>query len=161
MSGRESRRASGDNPYRRRGGRPGPEKPPPQTTLGKQLSVRLRDMGPSLIPDQSILNEVNPKVLELNVKDLTDLATEISGLDSFNPKVKSLTVEDRQDIEAIFYEARIKGLTSSEGAQGGAEPELFDNWSCCCCTPCCCCAAVDIDPFEDDRLLESERLVEA
>jgi hypothetical protein len=106
-------------------------------------------MGPTVIPDESILRDVNPKVLDLTIQDLTDLADELAGLDSHNPSVKSLRAEDLQDIEAIFYESRVRAFRGRGGARPGeVQAEIFDNWSCCCCTPCCSCAASETDPFD-------------
>jgi len=156
------------NPFRRRheGAEPEEERTPRReeverrdgrTLLGEEKGRRIRDMGSTIIPDESVLEDVNPQVLNLTPLDLEDLALEIAGLDSHNTKVKGLKAEDLQDIEAIFFEAKIRGIESQSRRPGGRpdtagdmEPEIFDNWSCCCCTPCCCCAAAEVDPFDAD-----------
>jgi hypothetical protein len=86
----------------------------------------------------------SPKIAELTVKDLNDLALEFSGVPSKNPVVSELTLEDIQDIESVFYDFKVaagKDLIQRAGIAGRAGSV---DVSCCCCTPCCCCAATDM-----------------
>jgi hypothetical protein len=121
----------------------------PETELARERGKKIRDLGPSIIVDEAVLKKVSPRVLDLTVLDLQDIADEIAGLDSFNPKAKAINAKDLQDIESIFNGAKGKGIQSRGGPQGAAEPEIFGGWSCCCCTPCCCCAATEVDPFQE------------
>jgi hypothetical protein len=164
-----SRSMSSDNPFRRKKKGTESEASDSSTTIyARQLRTKIKDMGPTLIPDPSILEEVNPRVLDLSVKDLQDLASQISGVESNNPRVRNLNAQDLQDIEAVFYEAKIKAIQTQGsgtpfeyrpepgelGAEGEVEAQFFDGWSCCCCTPCCSCAAADVDPFDGDAPTE-------
>jgi hypothetical protein len=159
--------SSSENPFRRKKKGTESEASSESSTLyARQLRTKIRDMGPTLIPDRTILNEVNERVLDLSVKDLNDLASQLAGVDSNNPKVRNISASDLQDIEAIFYEAKSTAIQTREsggqfeykpepgelGIEGEVEAQFFDGWSCCSCTPCCCCAAAVVDPLDDNEV---------
>jgi hypothetical protein len=77
--------SSSENPFRRKKKGTESEASSESSTLyARQLRTKIRDMGPTLIPDRSILNEVNERVLDLSVKDLNDLASQLAGVESNN-----------------------------------------------------------------------------
>jgi hypothetical protein len=90
----------------------------------------------------------NPRVADLNVKDLNDLATEFLGVRSRNPAVARLTIADMEDLEGIFMEYKVNTARELQG-QAAATGVVSAEWSvsCCCCTPCCSCAAAEMDPI--------------
>lgn len=83
-----------------------------------------------------------PKVAELTVEDLNDLAQEFSGIPSKNPRVADLTLEDISDLEAVFFDFKV--AAGRELHRAGDLKAASVDVSCCCCTPCCCCAATDM-----------------
>ena len=95
------------------------------------------------------LDKASPKVRELRVADLNDLARKFQGVDVANPNIQDLSVDDYRSLEDVFQGYKQHLLERAEGGEAviPGEEEIFDNWSCCCCTPCCCCAAADVDPF--------------
>ena len=108
---------------------------------GAEKAEDRRTVAELNLVDPAVLAEM-PKIAELTVEDLEDLASEFSGLDSGNQRVKDLSVEDIQDLEGVFFQFRAGAL---QKAATGAEGELEWSISCCSCTPCCCCAAVDVE----------------
>jgi hypothetical protein len=106
---------------------------------GALLRRKVRDMG--------LGDPKNPKVSDLTVKDLNDLATEFQGVRSRNAKVASLTIADMEDLEGVFMEYKVntaRDLQTQASASGAVSAEW--SVSCCCCTPCCSCAAAEMDP---------------
>lgn len=94
--------------------------------------------------------KATPRVRELDIQDLNDLATKFHGHEVDNPKVQALTLEDIQSIEEVFSGAKEEGARRAqrEGLPGPTPEEPIDwSISSCCCTPCCCCAAAEVDPF--------------
>jgi hypothetical protein len=110
--------------------------------LTKEYQLRtIKDLG-LVKPD--VLERL-PKVADLTVHDLNDLAAEFSGVPTENERVSALTLEDIQDIESVFYEFKVaagRELVKQGSPVGGAKSSV--DVSCCCCTPCCCCAATDM-----------------
>ena len=95
-----------------------------------------------LVPDEVL--KQSPKIAELTVRDLNDLALEFSGVPSKNEVVSNLSLDDIQDIEGVFYQFKVaagRDLVKKAG-KGGKAGSV--DVSCCCCTPCCCCAATDM-----------------
>jgi len=133
-----------ENPFRRALGESesdfhpfGKDKP----NLTKDLQTRtIKDLG--LV--QPELLERTPKIAELTVHDLNDLASEFSGVPTSNRRVAELSLEDIQDIESVFYEFKVGAGREliKQGKTPGAASSV--DVSCCCCTPCCCCAATDM-----------------
>jgi hypothetical protein len=120
-----------------------PPRENPALAVEKRKVKDIEDLGSENV------QKATPKVRELRVKDLNDLARRLQGVDVRNPNIDDLGVEDYQSIEEVFQGYKRQLL---ERAQRGeqvvpGEEEIFDNWSCCCCTPCCCCAAAEVDPF--------------
>jgi hypothetical protein len=111
------------------------------TEGGAEKAEDLRTVAELNLVDPAVLAEM-PKIAELTVEDLEDLASEFAGLDSGNSKVKDLTVEDIQDLEGVFFQFRAGALQKAATGDAG---ELEWSISCCSCTPCCCCAAVDVE----------------
>lgn len=108
--------------------------------LSKQQ--QLRTVAELDLVDREVLGRF-PKVADLTVRDLNDLAAEFSGVPTNNPKVAELSLEDIQDIEGVFYEFKV--AAGRDLARLGGKNELASvDVSCCCCTPCCCCAATDM-----------------
>ncbi len=108
---------------------------------GGEKSEDRRTVAELNLVDPAVLAEM-PRIAELTVEDLEDLASEFSGLDSGNNKVKDLTVEDIQDLEGVFFQFRAGAL---QKAASGGDGTLEWSISCCSCTPCCCCAAADVE----------------
>jgi hypothetical protein len=110
----------------------------------KQHIHEIRDLEPHL-------KNATPKVRELTVGDLDDLATKFKGHDPGNPKVAALNLQDLQSLEASFQGLRQEAARRAqhEGVPGEPTPADPEDWSisCCSCTPCCCCAAAEVDPF--------------
>jgi len=117
-----------DNPFRR-------EMP----NLTKQQQTRT--VADLQLVKEDVLQRV-PKVADLTVRDLNDLAAEFSGIPTKNPKVAELSLEDIQDIESVFFEFKV--AAGRDLAQLGRNDLAAVDVSCCCCTPCCCCAATDM-----------------
>jgi BMFP domain-containing protein YqiC len=86
--------------------------------------------------------ERTPRIADLTVRDLNDLAAEFSGVPTNNPKVAALSLEDIQDIESVFFDFKV--AAGKDLAQIGKGQLASVDVSCCCCTPCCCCAATDM-----------------
>jgi hypothetical protein len=122
---------------------PQPRGDNPALEVERRKINEVKDLG-----DEN-LRKATPKVRELRVKDLNDLARKLHGLDVRNPTVDDLSVEDYRSIEEVFQGYKQQLLERAERGENvvPGEEEIFDNWSCCCCTPCCCCAAADVDPF--------------
>jgi hypothetical protein len=126
-----------------------PARRPPKA--GARTKVKDLDMPAKLA------EKASPRVRELTIGDLNDLAARANGVSVQNDTLGELTADDVRSLEEVFQEAKISmasqvGSLAQQGiAEGdeGLEGELFDNWSCCCCTPCCCCAAADVDPFAE------------
>lgn len=102
----------------------------------------LRTVEELNIVDPEVLRSM-PKVAQLTVKDLNDLASEFNGIPTGNPKIKEFTLEDLQDLEGVFFEYKVAVMRQVQPGQGIAGEEW--RVSCCCCTPCCCCAAADVE----------------
>jgi hypothetical protein len=112
---------------------------------------RLRTVADLQLVDKEVLDRT-PKIRDLTVHDLNDLAEEFSGIPTNNPRVSDLTLEDIQDLEGVFFEFKIatgrdmiavatgRDQIASARPVGGTSVDV----SCCCCTPCCCCAAADM-----------------
>ncbi|HEY0640450.1 MAG TPA: hypothetical protein VGD67_22705 [Pseudonocardiaceae bacterium] len=92
-----------------------------------------------LVPDEVLAK--SPRVRDLTVRDLNDLAAEFAGVPTNNPRVSELTLEDIQDIEGVFYDFKV--AAGRDLARLGTDQLASVDVSCCCCTPCCCCAATD------------------
>jgi hypothetical protein len=120
-------------------GRPRTEPTTPEVRKIKEIE----DLG------EDALRRATPKVRELRVKDLNDLARRLQGVDVMNPSLDDLQIEDLRSLEDAFQGYKQSLLEQAERGEVKipGEEEIFDNWSCCCCTPCCCCAAADVDPF--------------
>ena len=103
---------------------------------------QLRTIAQLNLVDPSVL-EKTPKIRDLTVRDLNDLAAEFTGIDTNNPRVADLTLQDIQDIEGVFFEFKL-AQARDLGARGLEELALEVDVSCCCCCPCCCCAAADM-----------------
>jgi hypothetical protein len=82
-----------------------------------------------------------PRIRDLTVHDLNDLAEEFSGIPTGNSRVASLSLDDLQDLEGVFFE--FKRSVGSDLVNRRATVSSVDV-SCCCCTPCCSCAAADM-----------------
>ncbi|GAA2911815.1 hypothetical protein GCM10010517_78390 [Streptosporangium fragile] len=85
--------------------------------------------------------ETMPKVRDLTVNDLNDLAAEFSGIPTGNRRVADLSLDDLQNLEGVFFE--FKRAVGKDLVTRGAAVSSVDV-SCCCCTPCCSCAAADM-----------------
>lgn len=104
---------------------------------------QLRTIAQLNLVDASVL-ERTPKIRDLTVRDLNDLAAEFTGIDTNNPRVSDLTLQDIQDIEGVFFEFKL-AQGREIGARGLEELAAVDiDISCTCTTPCCCCAATDM-----------------
>ena len=108
------------------------------------LRRKVADLG---LGDPSVLAR-NPRVADLSVKDLNDLAQEFQGVRSRNPNVARLTIQDMQDLEGVFMEYKLDAARQLQ-AQASAQGVVSAEWSisCCCCTPCCSCAAAEMEPI--------------
>lgn len=107
--------------------------------LRKQSQLRtLRDLD---LATPEVLDR-NPKVADLTVHDLNDLAREFTGVPTRNEKIADLSLEDIQDIEGVFLEFKVAAV--KDLARVGRGDLASVDVSCCCCTPCCCCAAADM-----------------
>ena len=100
-----------------------------------------------------VFGKATPRVQELTINDLENLAQVARGGGGAAGAVAELTPEDIRSLEDSFREAKLQAADAlARRAKGQSlspeEEEIFWNWSCCCCTPCCCCAAADVDPFE-------------
>jgi hypothetical protein len=105
------------------------------------------------------LKMATPKVKQLQVKDLEDLARRFHGVDVENSKLDKLKFEDFQSLETVFQGYKQKALQDAARARPARAPVKSTNGGgsgsagscgvnvCCCCTPCCCCAAAAVDPF--------------
>jgi hypothetical protein len=93
-----------------------------------------------LVPPEVL--EKTPKIRDLTVRDLNDLAAEFAGVPTHNATVSELTLEDIQDIEGVFYDFKV--AAGRDLARVGTDQLASVDVSCCCCTPCCCCAATDM-----------------
>lgn len=101
---------------------------------------QLRTIAEMNLVDRSVLERA-PKVRDLTVNDLNDLASEFMGIPSNNERVASLTLEDIQDLEGVFFQFKVSALRD---VATSADDLAAVDVSCCCCTPCCCCAATDM-----------------
>lgn len=119
-----------------------PDAAVPAPDLRRSLTRRVKDL--SLGPSKQL---ATPRVNDLTIKDLNDLAAEFSGVQSNNPKLASLSLEDLNSIEAVFVDVKLNvaKVTRAAAASSAGAPAV--NVSCCCCTPCCCCAAAVTEPF--------------
>lgn len=113
----------------------------PVTNLRKQ--GQLRTVADLQLVDKEVL-ERTPKIRDLTVHDLNDLADEFSGIPTNNPRVSDLTLEDIQDLEGVFFEFKVATGRDMIASARAAQRETTVDVSCCCCTPCCCCAAADM-----------------
>lgn len=82
-----------------------------------------------------------PRIRDLTVHDLEDLASEFTGIPTGNERVTALNLNDLQDLEGVFFE--FKRSVGRDVARHGGTVRSVDV-SCCCCTPCCSCAAADM-----------------
>jgi hypothetical protein len=103
-----------------------------------------------------VLRKATPKVRELTVRDLNDLASAMAGLEIYNPKVKKLQIDDLNSLEEVFKGSKDKALGRLESVGRSranletlAAEAVGVDVSCCCCTPCCCCAATEVNPFAE------------
>ncbi|MBB2909823.1 hypothetical protein FHS43_001069 [Streptosporangium becharense] len=116
----------------------GPDALQRATNLKREEQLRtVADLGLAT-PEQL---ESNPKVRDLTINDLNDLAAEFSGIPTNNRRVAELTLDDLQDLEGVFFE--FKRAVGRDLVTRGASVSSVDV-SCCCCTPCCSCAAADM-----------------
>ena len=113
------------------------------TRPSPRKAAELRTIAELRLVDRALLDRT-PRIAELTVHDLNDLAAEFSGIPTANARVADLTIEDIQDIEAVFVDFKLsagRDLTASASSlKAGTSVDI----SCCCCTPCCCCAATDM-----------------
>jgi hypothetical protein len=105
------------------------------------------------------LKMATPKVKQLQVKDLEDLARRFHGVEVENSKLDKLQFDDFKSIEDVFQGYKHKALEDAARARpakapvkptgdgGGSSAGSCGVNVCCCCTPCCCCAAAAVDPF--------------
>lgn len=110
--------------------------------------MRVRDMRD--IPQESRA-QASPRVLELSVRDLEDLALKLSGVPTTNRVIDELTFEDMRSLEDVFQAYKASKFEALSGPENiGAIEELAKicDSTCCCCTPCCTCAAAEVDPIE-------------
>jgi hypothetical protein len=122
----------------------------PDDRLNPEKDAQLRQVR-NMGFDRELLAQVSPKVLDLTVSDLNDLAKKFVGIDVKNDAVNSMTIEDLQGMEALFADAKtriLQNVAGSIGDMGNVTNLVSVDVSCCCCTPCCCCAASDTSPFE-------------
>jgi hypothetical protein len=103
--------------------------------------------------DPKIFGSATPRVQELTIADLNQLAAVASGAAVPAGKLAALDADDIRSLDDAFHEAKLQSADllarRLKQREGVAEDEEFlDGWSCCCCSPCCCCAAADVDPFE-------------
>jgi hypothetical protein len=119
-------------------------KPDGRNNIQEQQTRTVADLG---LVDPGTLERM-PKVGELTVRDLNDLAAEFSGVKTNNTQVAELSLEDLQNIEEVFFDFKVAAGRdlSRTLARGGTVGDLAAavDVSCCCCTPCCCCAATDM-----------------
>lgn len=101
---------------------------------------QLRTVAELNLVEPSVLRK-SPKIAELTVHDLNDLASEFSGVPTRNERVAELSLEDIQDIEGVFFDFKV--AAGRDLARSGIDGLKSVDVSCCCCTPCCCCAATD------------------
>ncbi len=113
------------------------------------------------------LKMATPKVKQLQVKDLEDLARRFHGVDVENSKLDKLQFADFQSLENVFQGYKHKALEDAARARPAKAPVKSGNGGgggcgtagscgvnvCCCCTPCCCCAAAAVDPFASEEAL--------
>jgi hypothetical protein len=109
------------------------------------------------------LKRATPKVKQLQVKDLEDLARRFHGVEVENSKIDKLELEDFKSLEDVFQGYKHKALEQASRAKPARAPVKSTNGGgtggaggcgvnvCCCCTPCCCCAAAAVDPFEAEE----------
>jgi hypothetical protein len=110
------------------------------------------------------LRKATPKVKQLQVKDLEDLARRFHGVDVENSKIDKLQLEDFKSLEDVFQGYKHKALEQASRAKPARAPVKSTNGGggtggaggcgvnvCCCCTPCCCCAAAAVDPFAPEE----------
>jgi hypothetical protein len=109
------------------------------------------------------LKKATPKVKQLQVKDLEDLARRFQGVEVENSKLDKLQVQDFKSLEDVFqgYKQRqlqvalkakpAKAPVKGGGNGGGGGAGGCGINVCCCCTPCCCCAAASVDPFAPEE----------
>jgi len=151
--------ASDDNPFRRALDEREDTEPVGRRELARRVPFdelekkevltkreQLRTVADLKIADPALLRR-NPKVADLTVRDLNDLAAQFSGIPTHNPKVAKLTIEDMQDIEGIFLEYKLSAAVGVADLVRGRAPSASVDVSCCCCTPCCCCAAAEVEPI--------------
>lgn len=115
----------------------------PTNNLFHQQTRTVAELG---IADRGVLERM-PKVGELTVRDLRDLAAEFSGVKTNNRQVADLSLEDLQNIEEVFFDFKVaagRDLSRTIGRGGVGDLAASVDVSCCCCTPCCCCAATDM-----------------
>lgn len=96
--------------------------------------------------EKAVVSKASPRVAELTVRDLNDLAAAFQGVEVRNPRISKLSVQDIQNIEEVFGEYKMRQLQKISTTVSRVD-ELAIDISCCCCTPCCCCAATEVDPF--------------
>jgi hypothetical protein len=109
------------------------------------------------------LKKATPKVKQLQVKDLEDLARRFHGVELENTKLDKLQFEDFKSLEDVFQGYKHKALEDAARARPARAPVKSTNGGggssagscgvnvCCCCTPCCCCAAAAVDPFASEE----------
>ena len=107
------------------------------------------------------LRKATPKVKQLQVKDLEDLARRFHGVEVENSKIDKLELEDFRSLEDVFQGYKQKALQQASRAKPAAAPVKTTDGGggaggcgvnvCCCCTPCCCCAAAAVDPFAPEE----------
>ncbi|WP_433252693.1 hypothetical protein ACQPYK_08270 [Streptosporangium sp. CA-135522] len=106
---------------------------------GKEQLRTVSDLG--LVTPERL--QQLPRIRDLTVHDLNDLASEFSGIATGNDRVSSLSLDDLQDLEGVFFEFK-RNVGSGLVRRNGNIRSV--DVSCCCCTPCCSCAAADMSP---------------
>jgi hypothetical protein len=106
-------------------------------------SAQLQTVAEMNLVKPEVLDQL-PKIRNLTVRDLNDLASSFSGIPTNNPNIAELTLEDLKDIEDVFFEYKLAVGRDMERPIGSGGVEAAGvSVSSCCSTPCSCCAAVD------------------
>jgi hypothetical protein len=134
----------------------------PRTTPAAARELRKVSQIKELGADN--LKKATPKVKQLQVKDLEELARRFQGVDVQNSKLDKLELDDFKSLEDVFQGYKHKALEQASRAKPARAPVKSTNGGggtggaggcgvnvCCCCTPCCCCAAAAVDPFAPEE----------
>ncbi|MFF3442833.1 hypothetical protein [Streptosporangium sp. NPDC002721] len=129
-----------NNPFKDLPAAPGRDPDDLQRAENLRKKERMRTVADLGLASPEQLEQL-PRIRDLTVHDLNDLAAEFSGIPTTNRRVASLSVDDLQDLEGVFFE--FKRSVGSDLVSRRATVSSVDV-SCCCCTPCCCCAVADM-----------------